>query len=284
MSNEKKRGALSTKDSDFIIQWMDTQTPAWIAAKLRRSEDVVAKTIAEFKANSEVEKKLMQYDVSLKFQLQQRPYWRELTKQFTDDELLLFEHYWGIYIKQFREDVLPTEETQIVDLIKYDILMNRNLAGQKQVEYDVERLRDFLKSEYERHEDDRDSDTIAQLEMQLGGYIASKDANVMQLTKLQSEKNKLFKELKATRDQRIEQYESESGSVLDWLKMMDNIENRRKVGREGALMKLAADKELARLSEYHSFMDGGIDKPILNADTVMADVKILDVKTEEINE
>jgi hypothetical protein len=45
-------------------------------------------------------------------------YWREIQKQFDENEQELFLYHWSRIISQFRDDVLPTEELQVIDAIK----------------------------------------------------------------------------------------------------------------------------------------------------------------------
>ena len=63
--------------------------------------------------------------------LQNRPFWKDLQKQFSEEELQSLLYHWSRIITQFRDDVLPTEELQIIDAIKLEILMNRALIGQQ---------------------------------------------------------------------------------------------------------------------------------------------------------
>ena len=66
------------------------------------------------------------------FDLTFRPYWVELKQQFTEGELELFKYHWARIISQFKDDVIPTEELQVVDLIKLELLMNRSLKYNKE--------------------------------------------------------------------------------------------------------------------------------------------------------
>ena len=66
------------------------------------------------------------------YDLGERPYFIELRQQFTEEELKLFKYHWARIISQFRDDVIPTEELQVVDLIKLELLMNRALKGNKE--------------------------------------------------------------------------------------------------------------------------------------------------------
>ena len=46
--------------------------------------------------------------------LQNRPFWKDLQKQFSEEELQSLLYHWSRIITQFRDDVLPTEELQII--------------------------------------------------------------------------------------------------------------------------------------------------------------------------
>ena len=65
------------------------------------------------------------------YELEKRPYWSELKDQFSEQELDLFKYHWARVISQFKDDVIPTEEIQVVDLIKLELLMNRCLKVNK---------------------------------------------------------------------------------------------------------------------------------------------------------
>ena len=58
-------------------------------------------------------------DEHLLVQLRDRYYYKELQKQFTDAELIFFEHQHIDYFRQFsREDVTHTEEMEILEVIR----------------------------------------------------------------------------------------------------------------------------------------------------------------------
>ena len=63
-------------------------------------------------------------------ELKGKAYWYDLESQFSEDELDMFLFHWKKMWSQFRDDVFHTEEIQIVDTIKLEILMNRSLKSQ----------------------------------------------------------------------------------------------------------------------------------------------------------
>ena len=51
------------------------------------------------------------------YDLKNRLYWKDLTQQFSPEELEMILFHWGRMISQFRDDVLPTGELQVLDAI-----------------------------------------------------------------------------------------------------------------------------------------------------------------------
>ena len=117
---ENKRGPWSKEEKEYIADNAAKVGFKEIAAVLQRNPASIKKYIRENHANSFTEKaKGAEYDI------QKSPVWDDLRKQFSPEELRMFLYHWGRIISQFRDDVYPTEEMQVVDTIKLEILMNR---------------------------------------------------------------------------------------------------------------------------------------------------------------
>ena len=65
---------------------------------------------------------------------------------------------------QFKDDVFHTEEIQIVDTIKLEILMNRILTSQQENMNQVDGLQAIILVEKQRDKEDQDRDYISSLE------------------------------------------------------------------------------------------------------------------------
>src|SRR6056300_710960 len=127
-----KKGRISKEEESIIEQSIGTMSYEEIAQKLDRDPESVQNFIKrKFKVGATNEEQAA-------FELDERPYWVEIKNQFTDDELKLFRYHWARIISQFRDDVIPTEELQVVDLIKMEILMNRALKSNKE---NIEQIR-----------------------------------------------------------------------------------------------------------------------------------------------
>jgi hypothetical protein len=167
MSN--KRGPWSKEEKQFIADNAAKMEAAQIAAILKRNPDAVSKYIRTHHANSFTEKaKTAEYDI------QKSPVWNDLKQQFSPSELEMFLYHWGRIISQFRDDVYPTEEMQVVDTIKLEILMNRAVTQQHMVMKDIEALETALV--HERGNIELDHAEIGNLERQIGVLRAAQES------------------------------------------------------------------------------------------------------------
>jgi hypothetical protein len=207
-----------------------------------------------------------------KFDIQKSLMWSELKAQFSSEELKLFLYHWGRIVGQFKDDVFPTEGLQIVDAIKLELLMSRALRNQQKSMEDILFLEEQLEKERNLDEEERDTDRITNLERQIGVLRASQDSLSTQFKDMLDKKTKIFREMKATRDQRIKILEQGKESYISWLKkIMTDAELKDRLGKDMEKMRLAADAEFGRLSGYHEYIDGSVDQPMLTPENVLED-------------
>ena len=203
------------------------------------------------------------------FDLQFRPYWSELKQQFTEGELELFKYHWARIISQFRDDVIPTEELQVVDLIKLELLMNRCLKYNKSNIEQISEFEERIRSLRLNGGAGDDMDEIFNLERQVASLKASQESLNKDYRELQTKKNSMLKEMKATREQRVKRIEDSKQNFTSWLAhLMSNPDVARGYGIEMEKMRLAMGKEKERLSKQHKYQDKMVDQPFLTPDTV----------------
>ena len=200
--------------------------------------------------------------------LRGRYYYKELGKQFSNPELIFFEHQWIDYFRQFTEDVTHTEEMQILEVIRTEVLINRGMEDRQEVLQNINRLNQLIDDEIRKPTDMQDTQAIASFQTQLGAAMASKSAYINEHEKLLTKKERLLKDLKGTREQRKRNAADAKTNFSAWLKQLDNEEFRKREEESMEVNRLAADKALEKLSEYHTFEDGTVDQPFINADTI----------------
>jgi len=268
-SRRKKRGQLSLEEQKFIKDNYENLSILEIAESLNRNKAPIEKYIKENPRT------ILNTDdkQSLKQKLYFKTFWPEIKKQFdeTSGELEYFEETWIGLIKQFREDVLPAEELQIKQFITIDILINRSMKDRKRHIIETEKLQKQVDLEYEKSDDDRDVPRLANLETQLS-FARNSIANYTnEYTKLLNEQQKISKDLKATREQRIKRIEDGKSSWVGLIRMLEDEEIREKEGKEMEILKLATDKVKDVLQDYHTYEDKKIDRPFLTPETVVKD-------------
>jgi hypothetical protein len=258
-----KKGRFSIDEMEYIEKNYERLSAVEIGAELDRDPDSIDLYIKrKFKVGiSSLEEAA--------FELEDRPYWTELALQFTQDELKLFKYHWTRIINQFKDDVIPTEELQVVDLIKLELLMNRCLKNNKDSIEQISTLEALVQAERARDPDQQDRDQILNMERQMASYRASQESMNRDYRELQAKKNGMLKEMRATREQRVKRLEDSRQSFTGWMiHLMTHPEQTRKYGLEMEKMRLGMENEKARLAQLHKYEDGIIDQPFLTPDTV----------------
>jgi hypothetical protein len=264
----RKRGQLSLEEEQYIKDNISVKNPEQIAADLNRSINPINRYIDENQLYSLDEQK---DNVILKRKLHSKTFWNEIVRQFDEEsgELEYFENTWISLIKQFREDVLPAEELQIKQFITIDILINRSMKERKRHITATEKLQNEVDKEYAKSEDQRDIARLTSLETQLSFSRNSIANYTNEYTKLLNEQQKISKDLKATREQRIKRIEDGKSSWVGLIRMLEDEEIREKEGKEMEILNMATEKYKKDLFGYHNYQDNKIDKPFLNSESVI---------------
>ena len=264
----RKRGQLALDEEQFIRDNFNKISTLEIAEALNRSEAPILRYINENQLIVPDDEK--NEHQTLKRKLHSKTFWQEIIRQFDEDtgELKYFEETWIGLIKQFREDVLPAEELQIKQFITIDILINRSMKERKRHIAETEKLQRQVDLQYEKAESERDIPRLANLETQLS-FARNSIANYTnEYTKLLNEQQKISKDLKATREQRIKRIEDGKSSWVGLIRMLEDEELRDKEGKEMEILSMATDRYRAELEDYHTYEDKVLDKPFLTPDSI----------------
>jgi hypothetical protein len=269
--SSKKRGQLSLDEEKFIRDNVKSLSIDNIAIQLNRNPQPVKRYILENRLLEDND--ILNDEQYLKHKLHSKTFWQEIKKQFDNDsgELEYFESIWINLIRQFREDVLPAEELQIKQFITIDILINRSMKERKRHISETEKLQKEVDKIYALPEDQRDIPRLTNLETQLS-FARNSIANYTnEYTKLLNEQQKISKDLKATREQRIKRIEDGKSSWVGLIRMLEDEEIREKEGREMEIIRMATEKAVSGLEQYHEFADKTVDRPFLTPESVSLD-------------
>lgn len=262
----RRTGRLSIADWNFIEANAETMSIDQMADHLNRTPESVRHYLSKTGRHPD---KVEGIAIQAEYDLKSRKYWRELKAQFSEEELDLFVYHWAEIVAQFRKDVLPTEELQVIDLIKLELLMNRALREQQTSSLSINELEAQVQELKSQPASDQDREVIFNIERQIASLRAAKESLSREFKDLQSKKSNLYKDLKATREQRIEKLENNKqtlGSLVN--RILRDPEFFIEEGKALEKMRLAAEKERERLSDYYTYADGTVDQPFLTPDTV----------------
>ena len=266
--SDLKKGRFSVSEMAFIKSNTEKLTVDQISQRLNRDPSSVKSWIEQNVGFSKSEKK----EAEVHQELKGKPYYKELTSQFGDEELRMFEFHFKKMWAQFKDDVFHTEEMQIIDTIKLEILMNRILKGQQDTIAKISKIEQDLVIEKKIDKDNQDRDLIINLERQIAVLRSSQETMSRDYKDLQTRKATMLKDLKGTREQRIKAIEDSKVTFAALItKLTTNADFRRSVGIEMEKMRLAAEKERERLSQEIVYEDNNVDRPLLNSESVLGE-------------
>ena len=262
-----KTGRLSKDEWAFIEFNSDKMSAAQIAKELDRAIEPVQKHLQKLGKGKDLRKNLQ---TQAEYDLKKRPYWRELQAQFSESELEILLYHWKEIVSQFRKDILATEELQIIDVVKLEVLMNRALREQQYSMNKIAEFDEMIEFEKRKATEDQDREFIFGLERQIATLRAAKESLSREYKDLQTKKSAMYRDLKATREQRIAKLEDNketfSGLVQKLVRDPDFVEEQNLYMEK---MRLAVMKEQERLSDYHEYEDGTVDQPFLTPETIL---------------
>lgn len=276
---EFKRGRLSNDEMAYIRANAYARPLEDIVAALNRSPEVVSKFIKDHvpppKAVTPAEVEQAER-VTIRQDLKNSEAWKALKDEFFPEELTFFEEqYLKMMTQMSRDQVLSTEETQVFQSVKYEVLMSRNLRQRKQALLDIARMEDMQRSFLDqfggdpKQMNDSQREQVLQMESQLNIARQAEKNLTGEYAKLQERHADLLKQLKTTRDQRVKQIEGENKlGFLHVIKELSRRDQQELQGRQMELFKLAGQAEYRRLGHPVPYEDGNEDNPILSADTV----------------
>jgi IS30 family transposase len=212
-----------------------------------------------------------QEEIELSNELRDSPYYKEVKRQFDDEDMEIFELHWMELWKQFKNDVFHTEGMQIIDLCKLDVLMNKIRRQIKTDELRRNQIAEMLTEEHNSSTPEGDEDAarerrerIANLNRQLDSLSQATDKQEDRYEKHQKEKNNMLKTLKGTRDQRIKDIESNKDTWPGFLKRISsNPEFRETMAKMWEKVRLASEYKKVQLTEPLEYEDGTVDSPLL---------------------
>lgn len=257
----KRAGPWSEDEKLYIAENCEHLNYQEIADYLGRNREKVKKYIRDTLGKPVTSS----IEYNTEYSLKKSPIWRELCIQFTKEELKMFVYHWQRIITQFKDDVLPTEEMQVIDYIRLEILISRLLIQQQKNAEEVESLETILSNERRKPLDQQNIILIQNTSDQIALRRSAQQAISKDHLELTKNKTTILDKMKGTREARIKMLESSKETMLGWIKnIITDGPTRQKLGIQMEKMRLAMKQEEARLRKYHKYHDGSIDIPFLS--------------------
>lgn len=257
--NNFRTGRLDKQEIQYIEDNYKTVSVESMAATLNRRISTIRSFITKLPS-----KTAGQYLTVL----MERPAWKDLSEQFTEDELEQFASEYHGFIEQFQGEVLHSEEGQILDAIRIGILASRKLKEEKAL---IDSVRDMEKRlKKEKASTSKDRSEINELQHDIIMARQLMDNLSKQAGEFIKQKHVALEKMKATRRDRTDiNTAAFKTSFKDWMKkLVDDPVMREDFGKHMEKFRLAADAEYDRLRQPHKYVDNNEDLPILNTHTL----------------
>ncbi len=280
-----QKGGFSDEEKRKMERLVDFNTFAEIARQLNRNPASVRKYLQR----NGLAKDLVSAKKSVEDKAKNNHHFATLKEQLTEDEFKFSVQVYKGMMEQFGNDVLYSEEVQIVEYCMVTCLLNRTFVREMQINQmikeqqalraQIEKMKDDLISKKGDEEDDDDEsiydqedeyvDKMERIDVRIAEMnIEFRDVKKNQINFLDS-KEKITKALQASRGQRSNELvraNQNFGDLVIYLKKSEDF--RKNVGLEIEKMKLGVREEYIRLSELHLFADNQYDYPIYNSQVV----------------
>jgi len=264
----RKPGKYSVEEEKFVIENVNFLSAQEIADKLGRNIQSVENLIKKKKLKT-VSTKEEQGEINrLIGVLHSSPHWEKIIIALTEKEVKLFEKDWVHIIQQFGEDVWYTEELYIVDWLLLNIKKYRTYKLEKEALQEIEKLEKLIETEYNLELELRDTASLIKYEQELSIQKAAITQYTVALKTVLEKIEKISDKLKANREERRD-IKANEDTYWGYIKMLEDEKFRKREARRIELMKLAQRKAREKLYEYHEYMDGEIDIPLLNPEIVL---------------
>lgn len=275
-----KLGRVTKEEEAFILANIETMSLEELSKELNRDVKTLQKVLKRIAISDS------STIASAAQQVKTRPYWNELENQFNSEELQLFVQHWHNIVSQFRNDTFYTEELQIVEVIKLEILSNRVLTDQNKVRRDIEQTeKDIIKERKDDGVSQASIDRIRLAEQKIVQLYIALNQYMSDYEKILGHKKGMMKEIKGSREQRVKQLESSRESFAGWFRnLMLNPVERRNLGQWMEKMRIATEYEVIKLSEYHKYENKEYDIPLLTPESVLLEHPEEKENEEETND
>lgn len=257
-----KTGRWSKDELKFVRENATTMSIEQLSEKLNRPVAKIAELVGQGSLSED----------GLETNIRNTHEWKQIVQQLDTDEQETFLYHWREIINQFKSDITHTEKLQMMDLIRSEILMNRVMKRMYLSQEILANLQEQLQDEKSKPPELRDVVKIDRYNQDITNCFVAVSNFQKENQLLMERKQQILKEMKATRAERKKKFEDSKETLKDWVvTLITNPEVRKNLGEEIEKYRLAMEVEYKHLSDYHQYMDGTLEQPILNSENVKDD-------------
>lgn len=263
---ERRRGALSNEDKEYIALHSRKKSVEEIAVDLNRSKDTIEKHLLEFRVGED--------NAPLLTELRNDGMYERLRQEFSSQELQIFEVLYVKFSSEFNlDDLNGFDQVQLMDFVRADIrehrshiLMRTYLDQRDDIQRDLQTARDEI---ILHPKDPKPKNEKIKLTDALNSITKVMSEIDKEIREIEKQKRDILKTLKMTRERRL-------GNSIDgkrnFSQIIKDLMDEHVVRRETEHIRLtntAAEKSRRRFATPLKFADGTVEQPLLNSDTVM---------------
>lgn len=266
-----KRGALSEEDRAFVRENVDKMTPGEMGAHLNRTAEPISRYIRRQKLGKKYKQAKEMGDKTehmILGELRKKPFYKILSRQLSIEEFEYFQEQWVAILKQFNGDLFPSEELELKEFLLLEVLKNRALLDKRKWLEERESLKKDLARENKLSPDEQDKDHMKFLRQEITHASSQASDCVKSFENLSEKSGKIRHALKASREQRLKQIESQKMNFAEWLRQLTDPSIRAAISREMEIMRLATEKEKARMGTLYTYPNKDVDLPVLNSENI----------------
>jgi hypothetical protein len=188
--------------------------------------------------------------------------YKRLVPNFSDEDMEFFIEQWIRYHIQMN-DMEPSEEDTLENLIIINIRINENQKNFREAQAQQQRLKEMLGGNKQRELDLETEKDRWIFDMILATNKVSQEIN-REIKDLRDSFEKTLKILSATREQREAKNKIGLDTFLSLVRLFNDRDRRKEVGKYNERMKIATESQQHRLKHSHTFTDGTQDAILLD--------------------
>lgn len=189
-----------------------------------------------------------------------------LKSELTEKELKIFEKKYSQWVAQFQGDIVFSEQNQIFNAIKHEILMSNIMKQRKNMEETLLEIDNEINSirESDTMEGRDKQDRITNLRKDKANLHGIYSAIINQYHEQNKIYSTMLKDLNASRSNRKPKEDVKKNHIMTLLEKMANDPERIQLGEEAELEKLSAEEEGNKYRQETRFVDDTVQIPFIS--------------------